>query len=165
MPSVNALFSAAPKHEVAHGILCGEALNQNNNQRSRILPLGEAITLRGAAGKRLEATDPSAVPMGSELHRVDDAEFDRFLAALTARTGLVVHVTDQGRTIIKNIAESTLNSAMQTPGRPAQNAANVAIRLEPPFITKLRALVHLLTDPEAKRAENFDVAEHEDDEW
>ncbi len=106
----------------------------------------------------------TAIPY-EHLRFIDDAEFDRFLAALTARTGLVVHVTDQGRTIIKNIAESTLNSAMQTPGRPAQNAANVAIRLEPPFITKLRALVHLLTDPEAKRAENFDVAEHEDDEW
>lgn len=149
--TVKSLFSEHPKHEVAHGMLCGDPASHHRKALSVKTPLGEEITLRGDAASALSAGHAvEAIPAGAELGRVGDAEFERFLKALERRTGLGIRLDAPGKPAgrnIKNLVETALNNGLRGRERVQDITEGETLSLEPPFITKLRALVHILAEP------------------
>ena len=157
--TLKSLFSAHPKHEVAHGMLCAKPESAPRRRRTIKTPLGEAITLRQSGTASLGASDAvEAIPAGAELGQVAEVEFARFLKFLEHRTGLGIRLDAPGKPAgrtIKNLVERALNSGLRSRELVQDVSDGETSTLEPPFITKLRALVHIMADSVDSRKEKM----------
>jgi hypothetical protein len=142
------LFSTHPKHEVAHGMLCGEPANGKRHARNRDTPLGERVDLSNGEREIFEADQfVEDLPSGARLNHVGNDEFDRFLSLLAIRTGLHVKLDSKdgrARDEINNTVDREFAKALQGLEHADDDETGETLDIEPPFITKLRKLVHLL---------------------
>lgn len=142
------LFSTHPKHEVAHGMLCGEPHMGKAHARDKDTPLGERVDLSDGQRKVFEADQcVEKLPAGARLNEVGNEEFDRFLNLLAIRTGLHVKLDSKGglaRDEINNTVDREFAKALQGLEHADDDETGETLDIEPPFITKLRTLVHLL---------------------
>lgn len=142
------LFSTHPKHEVAHGMLCGEPGGRTRSARNRDTPLGERVDLTDGERQVFEADQfVEDLPSGARLNEVGNDEFDRFLNLLAIRTGLHVKLDSKNglaRREINNTVDREFARALQGLEHADDDETGETLDIEPPFITKLRTLVHLL---------------------
>jgi hypothetical protein len=134
------IFSVDPKQEVARGLL-HDAL-PSASKADGFLPLGIGVELQTGgdlgpdadllqiAGKR-----PSAVKMG---------DFDTFLGALRAATGINLTISQGGTLRAKDtIARGAIKEMV--------NEAQLTRPVTPPFIEALHLLVDMLAHPKEQR--------------
>jgi hypothetical protein len=142
------LFSTHPKHEVAHGMLCGEPNMKSRHALNRDTPLGEKVDLTDRERKIFEADQfVETLPSGARLNEVGNDEFGRFLDLLAIRTGLHVKLDSKdglARDEINNTVDREFAKALQGLEHADDDETGETLDIEPPFITKLRSLVHLL---------------------
>lgn len=141
-------FSTHPKHEVAHGMLCGEASAAKNRARNHDTPLGERVDVSNGE-RKVFAADAFVedLPSGARLNEVGNDEFDRFLDLLAIRSGLQVKLDSKdgrARDEINNTVDREFAKALQGLEHADDDETGETLDIEPPFITKLRTLVHLL---------------------
>ena len=166
-PRIRDLFSTHPKHEVAHGMLCGHE-SSGDRARNRDTPLGERVEVRNGENMTFEADHfVESLPSGVRLQRVGDDEFDRFLELLEIRTGLRVKLDSKGgaaRDEINSIVDREFAKALQGLEHADEDETGETLDIEPPFITKLRTLVHLLARNVEERA-NLMVVQKGEPRW
>ncbi|MFO6430267.1 hypothetical protein ACLBKT_09285 [Erythrobacter sp. W302b] len=159
------LFSTLPKHEVAHGMLCGEPNMKSRHALNRDTPLGEKVDLTDGERKIFEADQfVEKLPSGARLNEVGNDEFDRFLNLLAIRTGLHVKLDSKGglaRDEINNKVDREFARALQGLEHADDDETGETLDIEPPFITKLRTLVHLLARNVEERKNIFVVQNRE----
>jgi hypothetical protein len=135
------VFSRAPKHEVARGLL-GEA-SPRASEADTALPLGIGVTLSSGLGV-LPPDAPLSRVAGAKIANVDLDDMDAFLLALREHTGIGVAIGGDG--VLRG------GSTMQAQARQAlQRAADTGEVTEPPFVTALKVLVGMLALPAADR--------------
>jgi len=148
-------------------MLCGEEI-EGKPARNRDTPLGERVEVRNGEIDIFEADDfVENLPSGVRLQRVGDEEFDRFLELLAIRTGLRVKLDSKGgaaRDEINNIVDREFARALQGLEHADEDETGETLDIEPPFITKLRTLVHLLARNVEERA-NMMVVQKGDPRW
>lgn len=159
--SIRDLFSTHPKHEVAHGMLCGEPGGRTRSARNRDTPLGERVDLTDGQRQVFESDQfVEKLPSGARLNEVGNEEFDRFLNLLAIRTGLHVKLDSKdglARREINNTVDREFAKALQGLEHADDDETGETLDIEPPFITKLRTLVHLLARNVDERKEIFVV--------
>lgn len=166
-PRVRDLFSTHPKHEVAHGMLCGEG-GRRSRARNTQTPLGETIEF--ANGETQSFTSDRFVedlPSGVRLREVSEDEFDRFLKLLEIRTGLQVKIDSKNggaREAIANDVDRDFSRALGALEHAEDDETGETLDIEPPFITKLRSLVHILARNIEERR-NLLTVKNEDPKW
>lgn len=166
---VTALFSSAPKHEVAYGMLCGE---QQARRRARIetTPIGEVITVRdGKQTRDFSPSDPvEDIAPGTEVDDLGWSEFDKFIKVFGERTGISIDVAGKrglGRREINNVSRRQFEGTIRAlEKREGNNPLGETLEIEPLFITRLRALVSILAENMAEKEQKVTV-HHRESSW
>ncbi len=163
------LFSSQPKHEVANGMLC-DPLDIAGSKVTNATPLGEYVTVMND-GVRMEMPPTSAIEMidkGAELDEVGDAEFLNFIELLRLRLGLDIGLdTKNGvaKREIDNRARRDFSGNLRDLARDMDDEdAEDTQEIEPPFISKLRALVEIMSKPVEERKNTISV-KRRDPQW
>ena len=147
-PRVRDLFSTHPKHEVAHGMLCGEAGASKKMPKELKTPLGEKVELLDCEPSNFSSEQfVEDIPVGARLKEVGDDEFNRFLDLLAIRTGLKIRLDSKSgaaRDEISNIVDREFVRALGALEQTSEDQLGETLEIEPPFITKLRSLVHIM---------------------
>ncbi len=163
------LFSAQPKHEVASGMLC-DPLDISSSLVTNATPLGEYVTLVNN-GVRTHMPPTSAIETidkGAQLEDVGDREFRNFIELLRLRLGLDIGLeTKNGlaKREIDNRARREFSGNLRDLARDMDDDdAEDTQEIEPPFISKLRALVEILSKPVDERKDMVSV-KRRDAQW
>ena len=161
-PRVNESFSELPKHEVAYGMLCGDAAGRKKAMDEAI-PLGESVELL-SDGEELSLSalhNISELPPGARLIDIGEDEFDRFLELLRQRVGLKINIDSKGgeaRSQINNTVKYAFSGNLDALENYEESEDDdETLEIEPPFISKLRCLVHMLAQNVAARKEEVVV--------
>ncbi|MBH5323304.1 hypothetical protein [Aurantiacibacter sediminis] len=167
-PRVGDLFSTHPKHEVAHGMLCGTRADRKRHARNTATPLGEAVILSNGEQKTFGSDFAvEDLPEGLRLDDVTDHEFDRFLDLLAKRTGLKIKIDSKNgaaRNDIRNSVDREFSRALAALEQSGDDETGETQEIEPPFISKLRMLVHMLARNVDER-QNLLTVQNEDPKW
>lgn len=166
---VTALFSPAPKHEVAFGMLCGE---QQARRRARIetTPIGETITVReNKQTRELSPSDPvEDIAPGTDIEDLGWSEFENFIKVFGERTGISLNIAGGrglGRREIGNLSRRQFEGTIRALERKeGNNPLGETLEIEPLFITRLRALVSILAENMAEKEQKVTV-HHRESSW
>ncbi|MEM1194965.1 MAG: hypothetical protein AAGH57_02580 [Pseudomonadota bacterium] len=166
---ITALFSSAPKHEVAFGMLCGQ---QQSRSRARIetTPLGETISVReGREIRELSACDAvEDISPNTEIESLGWSEFDKFIKVFGERTGIAIDIDgggQDGRRDITNASKRQFASSIELlDKREGRNPLGETLEIEPLFITRLRVLVSILAENMAEKEQKVTV-HHRESSW
>ncbi len=141
--------SNAAKLEVVRGMLTDHQMIDTDagglEGKRTELPHGLGLTF----GDRSEAHPADIVPakpVPQKVDKVDMAEFDAFLAALDAHSGVLVDLKRDGTDGAHRRIAAAVRSAMDAARKAAESGSKASSRQsqEPPFIIALRAMVDLL---------------------
>ncbi len=168
LPRIN--MSKDPKSEVAAGMLGDSSALALAGAKPdfHYAPIGETIKVRrNGVAETLEPEGEIATLLGAEIDgRPPLAALDEFLSVLGNAAGLTFTLTDQGR---RRIADETANKLRETlrqikdaeDKRKTQRstAKFEPVSMEPPFITALKSMVALASQPKAERDTFMEIQE------
>ncbi|WP_164117587.1 hypothetical protein [Sphingorhabdus sp. Alg239-R122] len=163
------LFSSQPKHEVANGMLC-DPLDISRTRVTNATPLGEYVTMvqDGTSTEMQSTAAIEKIDKDARLDMLGDAEFLNFIELLKLRLGLNIAVDSKNgvaKREIDNKARRELNRNLSDLARDLDDEDTEDTQeIEPPFISKLRALVEILSKPVEERKEML-VVKHGDPRW
>ena len=166
---ITGLFSPQPKHEVANGMLC-DPLDIASSLVTNATPAGEEMTviLDGERQALPSTSSIEALDKGVKLDILGDSEFLNFIELLRLRLGLDIGLdTKDGmaKREIDNKARRELNRNLGDLARDMDDEdAEDTQEIEPPFITKLRALVEIMSNPVHERQDMMTVRQR-DAKW